>query len=268
MVASTLTYWRNGNPGERSMADGLLTEAEVQRVFAHLRGGFRLLAEVLYASGLRVEEALALRVRDVSPNGREVSLRDRAGAVVRTILLPARVADALCAHLDGVRLLFEDDLSAGQGAALPPELDALYPLAGQRWCWQFVFPSARLRPDVSTGRQVRGQLETDLVHQILARAGQEAGLQKQVQTHSLRHAYAARLIVEGRSIEDLQRAMGHANRSTTVQYADVLRAALESRSARPDEPRARVRASQRPALPQEARGWSVWAQLQPQAVAG
>jgi integrase len=263
MVASTLTYWRNGNPGERCLGDSLLTAVEVKRVLQHLRGGFRLLAELLYGTGLRLEEVLALRVRDVAARGHELLLRDGAGEVRRAIQLDPRIAEALAAHLSGVRLLLEDDLVSGQGAALPADLDALYPLAGQRWCWQFVFPSANVRADAATGRLVRSHLEADLVHRVLADAGRAAGLRKLVQTHSLRHAFAARLVGEGVSVDDLQRAMGHANRSTTIQYFEVLNAALEGARAGASAPTRGVRASQRAPLPAESRGWTAWAQMQP-----
>jgi site-specific recombinase XerD len=263
MVASTLTYWRNGNPGERCLGDSLLTEAEVQRVLQQLRGGFRLLAEILYGTGLRLEEVLALRVRDVAARGHALLIRDAAGEVRRTIQLAPRMAEALVAHQAGVRKLLEDDLVAGQGAVLPADLDVLYPLAGQRWCWQFVFPSAHVRAHAASGRRVRSHLEADLVHRVLAEAGRAAGLRKPVQTHSLRHAFAARLVSEGVSVDGLQRAMGHANRSTTLQYFEVLNAALESARAGEEAPARVVRASQRPPLPAESRGWTAWAQMQP-----
>lgn len=265
MVASNLSYWRVGNPGERCLGESLLDEAEVLRVLGHLPGLFRLVGELMLATGLRLEDLLQVRVRDVVGQRGELAVRDHGGTIRRHVRLDARLSAAVCDQVEQVRRLFEADQSAGGfGSALPRGFEDRYPLAGQRWCLQFLFPSSRVIRDGMTGRWCRPHLETSAVQEALAVAGRAAGLQHAVQTHALRHAYAARLLKDGVPMEVMRNLMGHANRSTTEQYVQVLKTAMEGRVLRDASERAvpaRSSTTARRAMPLHQVSWPLWNRL-------
>lgn len=238
MVASNLSYWRVGNPGERCLGAMLLADGEIERVLCHLPGLFRLLGELMYATGLRLEDLLRLRVRDVLADGAELCLRHDGEEVARRVRLSTRLAVAVAEQVRSVGRLFEADLAAGGfGSPLPAGFDRRFPLAGQRACLQHLFPSARVARDPVTGRWCRPPLEASAMHEALAVAGRAAGLPGAVQTHALRHAFAARMLKDGVPLEIMRKLMDHENVSTTEQYVAVLRNALEARKAPPQAPR-------------------------------
>jgi len=126
----------------------VLTPAEVRAVLEHMRGSFWLVAMLLYGAGLRLMEALELRVKDLDFERHEIRLRSGKGAKDRVTVLPEAVCDALRAHLEMVRRLHNRDLAAGGGAApLPGALDRKLPGAAKDWVWQWVFPAARRKAE-------------------------------------------------------------------------------------------------------------------------
>lgn len=104
-------------------------------------GSRRLIALVLYGSGLRLMECLTLRVKDLDFERCEIVIRQGKGAKDRVTTLGRTVADALRRHLTRVRRLHERDLASGHGSvALPDALVRKYPHAAASWVWQWVFP--------------------------------------------------------------------------------------------------------------------------------
>lgn len=134
----------------------VLTQDEVKSVLAALEGTRWLMVMLLYGSGMRLNECLNLRVKDVDFEGRLLLVRDGKGGKDRSTVLPTRVIDPLRTHLDRVKQLHEGDLGAGLGeVALPFALSRKYPQAGYDWGWQFVFPSKSFCTNPYTGRQTR-----------------------------------------------------------------------------------------------------------------
>lgn len=228
MSMATLSYWRVGNPGERCLRDSLLAPSEVHAVLMQLDGPFRVLGELMFATGLRVEALLALRVRDIDLAAGEIIVRAVDGTPQRYLRLSDRLVGAVRLQVEAARSLFAADRVAGRGEVpLPAGLGELFPLAGHRGCWQFLFPSLAPRG----AREPRGAMGSGEVQQALAQAGQAAGLRKPVHSHSLRHAFAAHLVARRAPVEDVQELMGHDNRTTTERYIEALRAALEGQRA-------------------------------------
>lgn len=226
MYAATLSSGRTDVGAVQSVGETMLSPEEIQRVFEHLPGAFRLMAELLYATGLRVEELLAMRVRDVEADGWCLAVRDRQGGLVRRLRLPRRLSEALAAHMARLQQWHEQELQRGGGEV---ELDAvaamIHPLAGYRWCWQYLFPSTRKVADPETGRLLHTHLEAARVQSMLALAGQTARVSKSVHAHALRHAFATEYLAKGRPLTDLQLLLGHTNFATTQRYVEVLQAA-------------------------------------------
>lgn len=126
----------------------VLTKDEINRIFAHLHGAARLMAGLLYGSGLRLMECLRLRVKDIDFARACIVVRDGKGAKDRVTMLPLNLAAPLQRHLKRISIQHEEDLEAGSGSVyLPFALERKYKNAAREWCWQYVFPSSRLSVD-------------------------------------------------------------------------------------------------------------------------
>src|SRR4029077_12762861 len=129
----------------------VLTPEEVHQLFAHLHGTTRLMAGLLYGSGLRLMECVRLRVKDVDFGYARITVRDGKGAKDRVTMLPVNMAGAVERHLLKVKAQHEQDLEDGFGEVyLPDALERKYRRAVRSWPWQFVFPSARISTDPRT----------------------------------------------------------------------------------------------------------------------
>lgn len=201
----------------------VLTEVEMQRVLAHLDGTRWLIASVLYGSGLRLQEALMLRVKDVDFAYRQIVVREGKGSKDRVTMLPENTIQPMQAHLGKVRMLHRADCEAGYGEVwLPHALSRKYPRAGREWGWQFVFPSANRSADPETGVIRRHHIYPDTVTRAIKRASRAAGIYKPVSCHTLRHSFATHLLQSGYDIRTVQELLGHADVSTTMIYTHVL----------------------------------------------
>ena len=201
----------------------VLDRAEVRALLAHLQGTPWLVASLLYGAGLRLLEAMRLRVKDVDFQRREIVVRDGKGAKDRRTLLPGSVRRPLAEHLRRVRRQHVADLAAGRGEApLPVSLARKYPAAGREWGWQWVFPATRHYRDPVTGRRRRHHLHESVVQRAVKRAAREAGLVKPATCHTLRHSFATHLLEAGYDIRTIQELLGHRDVSTTMIYTHVL----------------------------------------------
>ncbi len=201
----------------------VLTPDEVRRVLAEFEGTPGLVARLLYGSGLRLLECLALRVKDVDFERLEIVVREAKGRRDRVAPLPATCAAPLRDHLDRVRRLHERDLSAGFGAvALPSALSRKFPNAARAWAWQWVFPATRRYEDRETRTERRHHLHESVVQRAMADAVRRAGLAKRATCHTLRHSFATHLLAAGYDIRTVQELLGHRNVQTTMIYTHVL----------------------------------------------
>lgn len=200
----------------------VLTRAEVRRVLNQLSGTPRLVVGLLYGSGLRISEALQLRIQDLDLDQSRIMVRRGKGQKDRTTVLPRSLAKDLSRHLESVRAQHEADLQAGSGwVQIPRGLDRKYPNAARAWPWQWVFPATRHHQDERTGRRRRHHLDPTAIQRHLHQAARRADLPKRVTCHSLRHSFATHLLESGHDLRTIQELLGHKDIRTTMLYTHV-----------------------------------------------
>jgi integron integrase len=201
----------------------VLSREEVDQVFRHLQGTMWIVVALLYGSGLRLQECLELRVKDLDFDRHEIVVRRGKGQKDRRTMLPLGVEDRLQEHMREAKRQHEQDLTAGVGRVVMPfALDRKYPNAATDWAWQFVFPAARICRDPRFGPPSRFHLHESVVQKEVAAAVRRAGLTKRVSPHAFRHSFATHLLESGQDIRTVQELLGHFDVSTTMGYLHVL----------------------------------------------
>jgi len=201
----------------------VLTRAETQQVIEGMTGVFQLMAKLLYGSGLRLMECVRLRVKDIDFERREITVRDAKGGHERVTMLPASLVAPLQEHLKRVKLLHEQDLTAGLGQVyLPYALDRKFPNASREWGWQYVFPSDRLSTDPRSGLKRRHHVDESNLQRAVKDAVRLARLAKPASCHTFRHSFATHLLESGYDIRTVQELLGHKDVKTTMIYTHVL----------------------------------------------
>lgn len=209
----------------------VFTTAEVRAVMAYLRGTNALVARLLYGSGLRLLEALRLRVKDLDFDRRQIVVRDGKGQKDRVTMLPEALTDPLQEHLEHVRALHEADRRDGFGAVhLPHALARKYPRAPAEWIWQYVFPAQQRSVDPRSGATRRHHRSKSAVQRAVRRAVQQARVGKPGSCHTFRHSFATHLLAAGSDIRTVQELLGHKDVKTTMIYTHVLGRSTSTRS--------------------------------------
>jgi len=210
----------------------VLTVQEVRTLLSHMAGTEALLAALLYGSGLRLREALGLRVKDVDFDRHAIIVRSGKGDKDRVVMLPRALVPRLRAQLIQVRAVWGQDRATGRGGVyLPHALERKYPRAGESWAWFWVFPSAKLSVDPQTGVERRHHLFEERLNRQLKKAVVQAGIAKHVSVHTLRHSFATHLLQAGTDIRTVQELLGHSDVSTTMIYTHVLKVAAGGTSS-------------------------------------
>jgi integron integrase len=202
----------------------VLSVDEIRRLIEAATGKDRLYVQVVYGTGMRLMEAVRLRVQDVDFEAGMIFIRSGKGDKDRSTMLPAAVKPVLLPHLEEVKKLHEQDLAAGYGEVLlPGSLDRKYPNAPKKWGWQWVFPSSKLSIDPRSGKMLRHHISPTTIQKAVALAVRKAGIIKPASVHTLRHSFATHLLMNGVNIREVQDLLGHKNLETTMIYTHVMR---------------------------------------------
>jgi integron integrase len=201
----------------------VFTKEEAKKVIGQLDGTNKLMASLLYGSGLRLKECLRLRVKDIDFSYNHIIARDTKGAADRVTLLPASIKEEIKMHLEKVKALHEQDLKEGFGRVyLPFALERKYPNANIEWVWQYVFPAANKSIDPRSKMERRHHAMERPLQRAVMTAVRSSNIAKPGSCHTFRHSFATNLLEDGYDIRTVQELLGHKNVETTMIYTHVV----------------------------------------------
>jgi len=201
----------------------VLSKEQTLAVINELDGVNQMVLELIYGAGLRVSEALGLRIQDVDFDYRQITVWNGKGRKDRITMLPDRVIPKLENHIEKVRLLHRADLNKGYGKTiLPDALSKKYPGAKSKFIWQYLFPAKYKRKDPRTGVRHRYHISARNLRRELNRVSKKLDIPKRVTPHTFRHSFATHLLKSGYDIRTVQDLLGHKSLKTTSIYLHVL----------------------------------------------
>ncbi len=201
----------------------VMTKEEVAKIISLMEGTQQLVVKILYGCGLRISEAVRLRIHDIDFEMRQITVRSGKGDKDRITTFPASVIPYLQNHLTRVKTLHTQDLAQGYGTVyLPHALAHKYKNAEKEWGWQYVFPSRDISEDPRSGLIRRHHIDPGVINKSIRSAVHKAGLTKRISAHTFRHSFATHLLQRGTDIRTIQSLLGHSDISTTMIYTHVL----------------------------------------------
>lgn len=208
---------------QQAKPPAVLIQAEVQRLLTAMTGKHALMAKLLYGGGLRLLECIRLRIQDVDFGQGLIFVRGGKGGKDRTTILPVNLQEELRKQVEAVKVLHHKDLEEGFGAVhIPEALARRYPNAERETGWQWVFPAKERSLDPRSGREMRHHVLESGLQKAVKRGTQQAGIDKKVGCHTLRHSFATHMLENGVNIRVLQDLLGHADVKTTEIYTHVM----------------------------------------------
>lgn len=201
----------------------VFTQKEIELIFSHLHGDHRLIAQLLYGSGLRLLEALRLRICDLDFEKNTIIVRRGKGNKDRITMLPLTLKEPLQRQLQKVKLIHEQDCQEGFGEVyLPYAFGIKSPHAAKEFRWQYLFPSIKRSIDPRSKKEMRHHLSETVLQRAIKKAILKAGVNKTGSAHSFRHSFATHLLENHYDIRTVQDLLGHADVRTTMIYTHVL----------------------------------------------
>lgn len=206
----------------------VMTHEQALNVISQLPPPFKLVAEFMYGSGLRVGEAVSLRVQDVEVTKRLILIRNAKGQKDRVTILPNGIIDSLQSQISIAENLHQHGLIRGQGAAFVPHTFGRISREQRKSLgWQYIFPARLMSFDHNNSEKVRYHLSQESVRQQVKEAANRAGLCSKITPHSFRHSFATHLLEAGTNLRVIQELLGHSDITTTEIYAHVLNRNLD-----------------------------------------
>jgi len=209
----------------------VLSINEVREILSQMTGTTRLMAALIYGTGLRVNECVQLRIKDIDFDLRTITVRSGKEGKDRATLLPSKLIEPLHAHLVNIYKQHKEDCLKGAGySQLPGALHKKYPRAAQSIGWQYVFPSTVVRIWQKTGQLVRWHASASTPQKAFRQALQKTPITKHASVHTLRHCFATHLLQEGTDLRTIQILLGHKNINTTMIYTHIIKAEENTKS--------------------------------------
>ncbi len=201
----------------------VLTPSETKEVFTNLNGTTLIVSSLLYGAGLRLSEALKLRVKDIDFDANQIIIRDSKSTKDRFTMLPQKIIPKLREHLKQVKILHVKDIKRGYGLTyLPDALDEKYINASKEFLWQYAFPSSKFVKNEKTGELFRHHIYPSTIQRKVRSAALQSGINKIITPHTFRHSFATHLLHNGYDIRTVQDLLGHKSVKTTMVYTHVL----------------------------------------------
>jgi integron integrase len=213
-----------GRPRQVKRLPVVLSADEVRRIFQFMDGEHLLMAKLLYGTGLRIMEAMRLRVKDIDFTRNTIIVREAKGNKDRAVMLPVTLVEPLRAQLARSNVFWTRDRAANRpGVYLPSALERKYPRAGQSWAWHWVFPQETLSTDPRSGIERRHHAHETAFQRAFKHALGLAQVHQPATPHTLRHSFATQVLQSGYDIRTVQELLGHADVKTTMIYTHVLK---------------------------------------------
>lgn len=201
----------------------VFSKPEAEKGLEQLSGMKWIMANLLYGSGLRLNECLQLRVCDIDFDYKQITVRNTKGNKDRVTMLPEKVIDPLKSHLQKVKNLHEKDIKDGYGSVfLPYALERKYPKAGKEWKWQYIFPATQISTDPRSGIRRRHHIYETVLQKAVKTAIRKSGITKHAGCHTFRHSFATHLLERGENIRTIQELLGHKDIKTTQIYTHIV----------------------------------------------
>ncbi len=193
---------------------------EVRQVLEKTKGLASLIIRLIYSNGLRLSEALRLRVQDLNIENKSITVRGGKGNKDRITILSSTIISDLQKHLEKSLRLFED---SDIPVSLPNALERKYPRAGYEWKWQYLFPAIKASVDTATGEIRRHHIHRTGIQRAMRKAVKESGITRHAGVHTLRHCFATHLLMSGVDLCEIQELLGHKRLETTRIYLHVMK---------------------------------------------
>jgi integron integrase len=209
----------------------VFSKREVTTIFEYLEGVAKLIVSLLYGGGLRLSEALRLRIKDIDFDYKQILVRDGKGEKDRHTILPSAIIPELKNHLNKVYKQHKNDLQNGKGeTVLPYALKNKYQNAAKEFGWQYAFPADKFIKEKITGLITRYHIHESTIQRAVHEAIKKSGINKPGSPHTFRHSFATHLLENGYDIRTIQELLGHQSVKTTMIYTHVLNRGLGVKS--------------------------------------